>query len=89
MLDYAPASSQSGASRWLFPLLGCCAVWGVAMVLGVIVANLYDRAMYPPEPDPVHFDVGFVFLLAWLFFGLVGSIWFVRRPVRGGRPPAA
>ncbi len=79
--------------RWAWALLGSAANWFAGCAVGVAVANWYERAMYPPEPDPVHFDVGGVFLAAWVLAWLAGtggSIWLAyRRRARHAEPSAA
>jgi len=48
----------------------------------VVAAGAYERAMYPPEPDPVHFDVGGVFLAVWVLgwlAGTGGAVWMAYR----------
>jgi hypothetical protein len=62
--------------------MGCVASWVVGCAIGVMAAKLYEQRMYPPEPDPVHFDVGGVFLLVWVVVGVAGSCWVLGRAGR-------
>jgi hypothetical protein len=63
-------------------VLGCAVSWVVGCAIGTLAAKLYERWMYPPELGPVHFDVGGVFLLVWVFAGAAGSCWFLGRAGR-------
>lgn len=47
--------------------------WILGLPVGLVAATIYDRIMYDPEPDPVRFDVGGVFLLGWLLVGVAGT----------------
>jgi len=76
--------------RWAWSLLGSAASWLAAGAVGVVAANLYERSMYPPEPDPVHFDVGGVFLAVWAVAWLAGtaaSVWLAYRGRASGAAP--
>lgn len=55
-------------SLWI--LIGC---WVLGCPVGLAAAHVYYRMMYDPEPDPVHFDVGGVFLLVWLVVAVAGT----------------
>jgi hypothetical protein len=48
--------------------------WLVGFVVGGIVASVYSKLMYLPEPDPVHFDVAGVFLGTSVMIGGVGTV---------------
>jgi hypothetical protein len=68
--------------RWAWALLGSAVSWLVGGVVGVAAAIIYERVTYPPEPDPVHFDVGGVFLGVWVVVwgaGTAGSVWLAYR----------
>jgi hypothetical protein len=88
-LNYAANAGRAGRRRWGIAVIGCLASWISGCFAGAWIAGLYERAMYPPARDPVHFDVGGVFLLAWAAIGLLGSTFFLVRAVRGGRAAAA
>ena len=88
-LNYTANASRSGGRRWGIAVIGCLTSWIFGCVVGAWIAGLYERVMYPPARDPVHFDVGSVFQLAWAVIGLLGSTFFLVRAVRGGRTAAA
>ncbi|HUE70368.1 MAG TPA: hypothetical protein VMP01_05710 [Pirellulaceae bacterium] len=75
--------------KWLVGFLGCLLSWMVGLFGGAWIAKAYERMMYPPELDPVHFDVGGVFLLAWLVIGFTGSLVFIVRALYGSRSAGA
>lgn len=87
-MDYGPPPTAPGARRWIVAATGCVVSWVVGLVVGGIAANVFQRAMYPPEPDSVHFDVGGVLLLVWALIGLLGSVLFIGRAVWRARTAA-
>lgn len=72
--------------RWMWALLGSAVSWFAGFAVGIAVSVAYERAMYPPEPDPIHFDVVELFLAVWVLAwlaGTVGSVWLAyQRPRR-------
>jgi hypothetical protein len=69
-------------TRWAKAIFGSCGSWVAGGVVGPFTAICYERLMYPPEPDPIHFDVGGVFLGVWAavwLMGTIGSAWWVFR----------
>ena len=48
--------------------------WLVGLVTGIVIASIYSRLRYPPEPDPVHFDVAGIFLATMALIGITGTI---------------
>ena len=78
--------------RRVWAVVGSAASWFAGGAVGLAAAIGYERAVYPPEPDPVHFDAGgvglVVWVLAWLA-GTVGSAWLACRRAPDAGPGAA
>ncbi|SFI46071.1 hypothetical protein [Planctomicrobium piriforme] len=63
--------------RWLVVTLGSAVALVTGGILGLFAAWGYERFMYVPEPDPVHFDVVAVWGGVWTFIWIGGtSGWF-------------
>ncbi len=58
---------------WVGAALGSLASGFVGLLIAAAAAGAYERALYPPEPDPVHFDVAGIFLMAWVVVWVAGT----------------
>jgi hypothetical protein len=76
----AGAAVEWPASRTVRPLIGSGISFMAGAVIGFWAATAYQRHYYP-EPDPVHFDIGAVWLGVWLVAWIAGSTtsWILSR----------
>lgn len=81
--------------RWIWALYGSGVSWFAGYAFGIAVSCAYERAVYPPDPDPdplIRVDVVGVFVavwvLAWLVFS-IGAVWLAYRRVPDTEPGAA
>jgi hypothetical protein len=61
-------------SRWTKTVIGSVVFFMIGGAVGLLAALAYERIKYLPEPDPVHFDVGSVFLAVWIVVWLAGTV---------------
>jgi hypothetical protein len=68
---------RRGQNLLLWVLIGSGVSFLTGGAVGLFIANMYERFYYEPEPDPLHFDVAFVWLGAWTVICILGSAAFV------------
>ncbi len=73
--------------RWkVVAVAGFFGSWLFGYIAAGAVAMTYDTVLYPPDPDPIRYDVALLFFGVWFVVGSAGSWWFLLHEPRPVRP---